>query len=164
MHGAARGAYTLFWIIITFIVLGCGLTIPVVGAEGEPRTHAELLRLAERAKAAFRRRMEPPPIRIMLDDIITRDRTAIFRDYARESYEAAIDALLVEGQALRVKTALRELVNAGDADVAEAISKEILERKASQGDHAKRDTAAAARHSVALVELPAALAPVIMPS
>ena len=61
----------------------------------------------------------------------------------------------------RVKAALRQLVNTGDADIAEAIFKEILERKAAEGDHAKREAAAAARHSVALVELPAALAPAI---
>ncbi len=94
-----------------------------------------------------------------------RDRTAIVRDYARDSYEAAVDALLAEARtperARRVKAALRELVDTGDADLAEAIFKEMLERKAAEGDHAKRDAAAAARHSVALVELPAALAPVI---
>jgi tetratricopeptide (TPR) repeat protein len=109
--------------------------------------------------------MEPPPIQINLVEIQRRDRTAIVRDYALDSYEAAVDALLAEARtperARGVKAALRELVDTGDADVAGAIFKEMLERKAAEGDHAKRDAAAAARHSVALVELPAALAPVI---
>jgi tetratricopeptide (TPR) repeat protein len=98
-------------------------------------------------------------------NILERDRTAIVRDYARESYGAAVDALLAEARTPErvraVKAALGQLVNTGRADLAEAIFKEMLERKAAEGDDAKRDAAAAARHSVALVELPAALAHLI---
>ena len=172
MHCSARALRHFFEIIVALALLGCVLALPTAaGAARDPEPavaaaeHAELLRVAERAKAAFRRRMEPPPIQITIVDIFTRDRTAIVRDYARDSYEAAVDALLAEARtperARGVKAALRQLVNTGDAGLAEAIFKEMLERKAAEGDHAKREAAAAARHSVALVELPAALAPAI---
>ena len=172
MHCSARALRHFFEIIVALAVLGCVLALPAAAdtaRDSEPAVaaaeQAELVRLAERAKAAFRRRMEPPPIQISIVDIFTRDRTAIVRDYARDSYEAAVDALLAEARiperARSVKAALRQLVNTGDAGLAEAIFKEMLERKAGEGDHAKREAAAAARHSVALVELPAALAPVI---
>jgi tetratricopeptide (TPR) repeat protein len=181
MHIAARGARNVFRITVALIFLGCVLTVPTVtGAASNPEPavaaadDAELVRLAEQAKAAFRRRMEPPPVQISVEDIFARDRTAIVRDYARESYEAAVDALLAEARTPEreraVKAALRQLVNVpagsqrglpGRADLAEAIFKEMLERKAAEGDDAKRDAAAAARHSVALVELPVALAHLI---
>lgn len=172
MHNAARGAYTLLGMIIAFVVVGCSLTIPIaVGAAGEQGTtvaaveDAELVRLAERAKAAFSRRMEPPAIELPIAQIAARDRTAIVRDYTRDSYEAAVDALLAEARtpegSRRVRAALRQLVDTGNADLAEAIFKEILERKVAEGDDVKRDAAAAARHSVALVQLPAAMAPLI---
>jgi hypothetical protein len=172
MHCSARALRHFFEIIVALAVLGCVLALPAAAdtaRDSEPAVaaaeQAELVRLAERAKAAFRRRMEPPPIQISIVDIFTRDRTAIVRDYARDSYEAAVDALLAEARiperARSVKAALRQLVNTGDAGLAEAIFKEMLERKAGEGDHAKGEAAAAARHSVALVELPAALAPVI---
>jgi tetratricopeptide (TPR) repeat protein len=166
---------TFFGIIVAFALLGSVLALPTAaGAARDPEPavaaaeDGELARLAERVKAAFRRRMEPPPpIVITLVNILERDWTAIFRDHARDSYDAAVDALLAEARtperARRVKAALRQLVNAGTTDLAEAIYKEILERKAAEGDHAKREAAAAARHSVALVELPAALAPLIKP-
>ena len=172
MHYSARGSHNLFEIFITFTFLSCGLMIPTAaGAEGSRETavaaaeDAELLRLAEASQGSF-----PPPHGAAADrdhdcEHSRADRTAIIRDHARELYEAAIDVLLAEARtperASGVKAALRQLVNIGEADIAEAIFKEILERKAAEGDDAKRDAAAAARHSVALVELPAALAPVI---
>ncbi|MGZ9053264.1 MAG: tetratricopeptide repeat protein, partial [Rhodoplanes sp.] len=126
---------------------------------------AELVRLGEQAKAAFRRRMEPPPIQITVVDIMLRDQTAIIRDRARESYDAAVDALVAEaresGRAGSVKAALRQLVDTGRAERAEAIFKEMLDRKVAVGSQARLEAAAAARHEVALIELPAALAPVI---
>jgi tetratricopeptide (TPR) repeat protein len=174
MHSAARALRDLFGIFVALALLGCVLTLPTAaGAARDPEPavataeDAELLRLAEQAKGAFRRRMEPPQIQITVVNIFTRDSTAIVRDYARESYEAAVDALLAEARtperASAIKAALRQLVNTGDADLAEVIFKEMLERKAAEGDDAKRDAAAAARHSVALVELPAALASRIKP-
>lgn len=130
-------------------------------ASGESR----LVALAEQAKVAFHRRMEPPPIQINIADIMVRDQTVIFRDYARESYDAAIDALVAEGRepgrAGKIEAALRQLVDTGRAERADAIFAEMLERKAAAGDGARREAAAAARHGVALIELPAALAPLI---
>jgi tetratricopeptide (TPR) repeat protein len=139
-------------------------------AKGETSVTAadrELVRMAEQAKAAFATRMEPPPINLSTRDMLARDATAVVRDIARERYDASINALLVEAQtperAPRIKDALRELVDAGDAKSAEAIFTEIAERKVAEGSDARRDAAAAVCHSVALVELPAALAPFIKP-
>ena len=75
MHSAARGARDVFGIIVALAFLGCVLAVPTAaGAARDPEPavaaadHAELLRLAEQAKAAFRRRMEPPPIQISVLD------------------------------------------------------------------------------------------------
>jgi hypothetical protein len=132
MHSAARGARGLFGLFVALAFLGCVFTVldaAGVASSPEPTVaaadHVELLRLAEQAKAAFRRRMEPPPIQIPVLTIFERDRTAIVRDYARDSYEAAVDALVAEARtperARAVKAALRQLVNTGRADLAEAI-------------------------------------------
>ena len=147
-----------------------GLASAGATAKGERSAAAadrELARMAEQAKAAFATRMEPPPINVSTRDMLSRDATAVVRDFARERYDASINALLLEARtperAPRIKDALRELVDTGDAKSAEAIFTEIAERKVAEGSDARRDAAAAVRHSVALVELPTALAPLIKP-
>src|SRR5512132_3364891 len=106
MHCAARALRHLLGIFVALALLGCVLALPTAtnaARDSEPAVaaaeYAELLRLAEQAKTAFRRRMEPLPIHIAIVYLPERDSFAIIRDHARESYEAAIDALLVEGRA-----------------------------------------------------------------
>src|SRR5512132_2146091 len=134
MHCSARALRHFFEIIVALAVLGCVLALPAAAdtaRDSEPAVaaaeQAELVRLAEQAKAAFRRRMEPPPIQIPVLTIFERDRTAIVRDYVRDSYEAAVDALLAEARtperARAVKAALRQVVNIDRADLAEVIFK-----------------------------------------
>lgn len=156
-----------------FIVFTVFSSLPTYAADAPDAFTAaagddvRLLRLAEQAKVIFHRRMEPPPVRVNIVEIAIRDQTTILRGYARESYDAAIDALLVEarqpGRAAPVEAALRQLVDTGRAERADAIFSEMLERKVAAGGGARREAAAISRHSVALIELPAALAPLINP-
>ncbi len=172
MHCAVGGDRIVFNVIVALVLLFlCGgptLSLAAGKVVGSGAAYAaeddEVVRLAEQAKAAFRSRMEPPPIKITIWDIMLRDQTAIIRDFARESHDTAVDALVAEsrkpGRANGVTAALRQLVDTGRAERAEAIFKEMLDRKGA-GGQAKPEAAAAARHGVALIELPAALAPVI---
>ena len=64
MHITPRAARNIFRTTVALVFLCWGLTIPTVtGAAGNPEAavaaadHAELVRLANQAKAAFRRRM-----------------------------------------------------------------------------------------------------------
>jgi tetratricopeptide (TPR) repeat protein len=120
--------------------------------------------LAAAAKAAFRDRMEPPIQNLNLANLaaIDRDFFSGLRSYVRANFDAAIDALAAEAtdlrRALAVEHALRIFVEAGQASGADALFAEMVQT-ATTGAPA----AAALRHSVALVELPVALARLIKP-
>ena len=127
------------------------------------RTRIQTLGAA--AKEAFPERMEPPIPKLSFHTITIgeRDLFSVLRDYAQKSFDAAIDALAAEAtnpkRALAVEKALRIFVEADQASAADAIFTEMVQRKTADA----RDSAAALRHSVALAELPAALAKWIKP-
>lgn len=121
--------------------------------------------LAAAAKDAFRDRMEPPFARLALLNFADgkRDLYSILRDYARNRFDAAIDSLAAEAaapeRAASVEEALRIFVQADRASAADAIFANLIQRKAQDA----RQSASALRDSVALLELPAALAAMIKP-
>lgn len=127
----------------------------------------EIRALAAAAKLVFRERMEPSITKLTLIDIGWRDKSTVLRNYVRRSFDDAIDALMAEAttpdRALAIQNALREFVETGHTSAAEAIFTEMLKRKTAEGKTATREAAAVARHSVALVELPSALAKIIKP-
>jgi tetratricopeptide (TPR) repeat protein len=167
---ARQRASLLAWFCGVFLICAAIASAgpAVMASAGGPTTAVAdpaILRLAEAAKAAFRRRMEPPVIELTVVDIMARDATAVVRDYVRQAYDEAVDALIALSrapeQARPVKAALRQLVDTGDADRADALFTDIAEAKAAEGGAAKRKAAACLRHSVALEALPAAMLPLI---
>ncbi|MGZ9106107.1 MAG: tetratricopeptide repeat protein, partial [Rhodoplanes sp.] len=139
-----------------------GEPLTATPATGDP----EIAALSEQAKNTFRRRMNPPAPYLMLLQIAEREETQAARDYAVRAFEAALDSLAAEAgrsaeAADAVKAALRKFVATGKVRAADAIFADIIARTMVSGQNAARQAAAATRHSVALVELPAALAPMI---
>jgi tetratricopeptide (TPR) repeat protein len=116
--------------------------------------------LAARARQAFRARLEPGIPQLLLSNILDarRDLFSVLRDYVRSSFDAAVDALVAEAttdeRARAVEYALRIFVEAGQTSASDALFAEMIERSGTDA----RAHGAALRHSVALAELPAALA------
>ena len=112
------------------------------------------------AKRAFYERAEPPIPKLIFVDVsdLRRDLFSVVRDYARECFNGAVDALVVEGidpaRAAAVENALLRSVRAGQTSAADAILTGLVRAKPPDS----RAGAATLRHSVALAELPAALA------
>jgi tetratricopeptide (TPR) repeat protein len=153
------------WRNVTACIATAFALLFIVYAQAAPPSddRAELLRLAEQVKAAFRPRMEPPAGHLTVIDVALRDRLTFLREYVLESHGAAVEALLAEAndpdRTRQVAAALREVLEKGNATIAEAVFTGLAEREAEAG--ANREAAAAVRHSVALSELPAALARLI---
>jgi tetratricopeptide (TPR) repeat protein len=145
------------------VLLAMSRPLPAEEASFSSPEDAELLPLAKAAKAEFRWRMEPPPPYLAMLAIPERDRVASYVAYTLQSFDAAIDALLIEARspdrAPQVAIALRERVELGTASAAEALFVEKSKREVEQGMN--RTAAASLRHSVALTELQAALSPLI---
>jgi tetratricopeptide (TPR) repeat protein len=116
--------------------------------------------LATRAKQAFHARMEPGIPKLVLSNIVDarRDLFSVLRDYVRSNFDAAIDALVTDAttdeRARAVEHALRTVVEAGQTFASDALFSEMIERSGADA----RAQSAALRYSVALAELPAALA------
>jgi tetratricopeptide (TPR) repeat protein len=133
-----------------------GSSPPTDYASGQLR----ILSLAAEAKRAFYEQAEPPIPELYFPEIadLRRDFYSVVRDYARESFNDAIDALVAEGidpaRAADVKNALGWLVWVGHTSAADTILTGLVRAKPLDS----RAGAAALRHSVALAELPAALA------
>src|SRR6516225_1687619 len=146
----------LFWILI------CP---PALSQSKDIQLSKSVQDLAAAAKDAFRDRMEPPIAKLALLNFADgkRDFFSILREYVRHRFDAAIDALAAEAavpdRAAAVEDALRIFVQAGQASAADAIFADLIQRK-TQDAH---KSAAVLRDSVALVELPAALAAMIKP-
>jgi len=120
----------------------------------------------EEAKDAFRRRMNPPAPFLALPQIVEREETRVVRAYALRAFEGALDALQAEAgraddAAQAVETALRKFVTTGKARAADALFADITARETAPGQPDPRRAATAVRYSVALVDLPEALAPMI---
>ncbi|WP_316224883.1 MULTISPECIES: tetratricopeptide repeat protein [unclassified Bradyrhizobium] len=134
---------------------------------GETNDHARtaIQTLAAAAKQAFHKTVEPPIPKLIFVDFIDvrRDYFSILRDYAQSNFDAAIDALAAEAttpeRAGVVENALRKFVAVRQTSPIDAIFAEMIQRKSSDA----RATAAALRYSVALVDLPEALAKLILP-
>ncbi len=144
------------------LAFAAGCEAPVTAA-----VPTSLRDLAERAKAAFRRRIEPPPALIVMFDVAEREKGDVQRRYVLRNEEEAIDALLAEGadpeRERSVKDALRQLLTVDKSAKADAIFDQISARESACGAQGHLAAAAAWRHSVALAELPAALGARINP-
>jgi tetratricopeptide (TPR) repeat protein len=172
MHSAARGARSVFGISVALTILGCVLAVPTAaGAARDPEPavaaarDAELVRLSDEAKDEFRTRMYPSAAYVNYVNVAEGEPTQAARAYALRSFESAIDALLAEAHrspegARAVEAALRRFVARGKTDATDAIFSDVVERETAGGQVGARP-AAAIRNSVALAELPAALAPLI---
>jgi tetratricopeptide (TPR) repeat protein len=116
--------------------------------------------LATRAKQAFHARMEPGIPKLILSNIVDarRDLFSVLRDYVRSNFDTAVDALVTDAttdvRARAVEHALRTFVEAGQTFASDALFAEMIERSGADA----RAQSAALRYSVALAELPAALA------
>ncbi len=118
--------------------------------------------LALAAKKAFHEHMAPPISKLTALDIVLygvhQDLFSILRDYSQKSFDDGIDALAAEGinseRTRAVENALQRFVAVRQTKAADAIFAEIVQRKSADA----RVAAAAFRNSVALEELPAALA------
>ena len=158
--GIAAIAFTAF-----LLLHAAGSTAEPLDAT-PPTRDPEIADFSEQAKNTFRRRMNPPAPYLALLQIAQREETQAARDYAAHAFAAALDFLSAEAgrsaeAAVAVKAALRKFVVTGRAGAAEAIFADIIARDMEGGRGAARQAAAAIRHSVALVELPAALASMI---
>lgn len=152
-------------LVLTIVAGEPGSAMALAEERAVTRDDPDIVRLAEQARAAFLSRMEPPIIELTLGDITARDATGIVRDYVREQHDAAVAALVDQGrtpaQVRRVKAALRQLVDIGDAELADVLLAEVAEQQGAEGEAAAREAAAYLRHSVSLDALPAAMRSVI---
>jgi hypothetical protein len=168
-------AFSAILIILLLSHPGCvgagGVAIALAGdsevpAAAEPALRSSLLELAQEAKDRFRVRMNPSaPNLTLLDIVAVEQKTRAGRTYALQSFESAIDALLAQADqspeaAHAVKAALWRFVATGKTAPIDAIFSDIIEREMGGGRVGARP-AGAIRNSVALAELPAALARMI---
>lgn len=144
------------------VCLACALA---TGA-AQARLPAALSRLSLQAVAAFDAQLEPPPVRITIDNWAEREAGLIERAQMRRVYVAAVDALLAHAGAAggkpeviaEVRDALNELARHGKSPIADRLFAARAEAAQALGEAGRADAALAWRHSVALAEFPVAMA------
>jgi len=127
---------------------------------------AALTRLGAQAIESFDRQLDPPPIRVTITDWPEREAGALERAQLRRLYAAAVQALLAHAvdagadadRLFEVRAALDDLARNGSSAAADRLFAQQAEAAQARGDAGRREAAQAWRHSVALSELPVALA------
>jgi len=127
---------------------------------------AALTRLGAQAIESFDRQLDPPPIRITIADWPEREAGVLERAQLHRLYAAAVQALMAlaadagadADRLFALRAALDDLARNGSSSAADRLFAQQAEAAQARGDTGRREAAQAWRHSVALSELPVALA------
>jgi hypothetical protein len=152
----------VLWAMRAMFCLAC---MPCTATSGADLPGA-LTRLRVQAVAAFDAQLDPPPVRITIDNWAEREAGVIERAQLRRVHVAAVDALLAHAATAvgkpevlsEVREALNELVRHGRSPIADRLFTARAEAAQARGGAGRADAALAWRHSVALAELPVAMA------
>lgn len=125
-----------------------------------------LTRLGAQAIEAFDRQLNPLPVHITIDDWADREAGVIERAQLRRVYVAAVAALIAQAagadpaseQVGAIRDALNELARHGRSVQADTLFATQAEAAQARGAAGRAQAALAWRHSVALSELPVAMA------
>ena len=125
-----------------------------------------LTRLGSQAIESFDRQLDPLPVRITMDDWSDREAGVIERAQMRRVYVAAVKALIAQAAGagagsdlvFDVRNALDELARHGRSVMPDKLFAAQAEAAQARGEAGRAEAALAWRHSVALSELPVAMA------
>lgn len=156
-HRRPAGRLVIAAALLACSALARSAVAPVPGA---------LTRLGGQAIDTFERQLEPAPVQVTLEGWAEREAGVIERAQMRRVFAAAVQALIAQAgdaganadRVFEIRHALDELARHGRSVAADRLFAAQAEAAQARGEEGRAAAALAWRHSVALSELPVALA------